>query len=80
MTNNPSIPVLTLRGTHREVGHQIGEAWQSHIRRRLEHLRGEIPSGVSWENALHQARLCLAYTRAVYPQYVEEIELSLIHI
>ncbi|MGQ9467336.1 MAG: C45 family autoproteolytic acyltransferase/hydrolase [Anaerolineae bacterium] len=68
------IPVLTVRGTHREVGRQIGEAMRPRIRRRLERLREGIPRGISWEEVLHQSRLCQTYSRAVYPQYVEEIE------
>jgi isopenicillin-N N-acyltransferase-like protein len=74
MMQATSIPVLTLRGTHREVGRQIGEAMRPHIQRRLERLRAEVPRGIPWEEMLHQSRLCQTYSRAVYPQYVEEIE------
>jgi len=74
MTRVTSIPVLTLRGTHREVGRHIGEAMRPYIQRRLERLRAEVPRGIPWEGVLHQSRLCQTCSRAVYPQYVEEIE------
>lgn len=73
MTNSP-IPLLSVRGAHREVGRQMGEAMRPYIQHRLERLREELPPGIPWEEVLHQSRLCQTYSRAVYPSYVEELE------
>jgi isopenicillin-N N-acyltransferase-like protein len=68
------IPVLEVRGTHREVGRQIGERMKPTLQRMLPQLREGLPGGVTWEDMLQQGRLYLAHSRAVYPQYIEELE------
>jgi isopenicillin-N N-acyltransferase-like protein len=69
------IPVLEVRGTHREVGQQIGEQMKPRLQRMmLPQVREDLPGGVTWENMLQQGRLYLAHSRAVYPQFVEELE------
>jgi len=68
------IPVIPVSGTHREVGQQIGEKVKYQLQRVLPRLREHLPPGVSWENMLLKGRLCLAHSRAVYPQFVEELE------
>ena len=68
------IPVLEVRGTHREVGQQIGEQMKSALQRMLPRLREDLPAGVTWEDMLQQSRLYLAHSRAVYPQFIEELE------
>ncbi len=73
MTTQP-IPVIEVRGTHREVGRQIGEAMRGPIQATLEKLREWLPPGVTWEAMLHKGYLCLTHSRAVYPQYVAELE------
>jgi len=37
-------------------------------------LRAGLPQGVRWEEMLEQSHLYLAHSRAVYPQYLEEVE------
>lgn len=73
MSNNP-IPLVEARGTHREVGRQIGEQCKPHIVNLLSHLRGDLPSNVTWEAMRDQSKVYLEYSRAVYPRYVEELE------
>jgi isopenicillin-N N-acyltransferase-like protein len=73
VAQNP-IPVIEIRGTHRQVGRQIGERMRPAMERMLPRLREGLPVGVSWDEMLHQGRLYLAHSRAVYPQYVEELE------
>ncbi len=68
------IPVIEVRGTHREVGQQIGARCQPQIRSMLANLRQDLPAGVSWQAILAQSQLYLAFSRAVYPQYVAELE------
>jgi isopenicillin-N N-acyltransferase like protein len=68
------IPLLRVRGTHREVGRQVGEALRPGLQNLVGRLPESAPRGVSWKKMLDQARLYLAHSRAVYPQYVEELE------
>jgi isopenicillin-N N-acyltransferase-like protein len=73
MASDP-IPIIEVSGTHRQVGHAIGEALRPTIQRLIEEGRSTLPAGIS-RNALTQtASLCLTHTRSVYPHYVEELE------
>jgi isopenicillin-N N-acyltransferase-like protein len=73
MTNNP-IPMIEARGTYREVGRQIGEQCKAQIQGMLPYLRKDLPVGVAWDAMLDQSKVYLAHSRAVYPQYIEELE------
>jgi isopenicillin-N N-acyltransferase-like protein len=66
--------MLEMRGTHREVGRQIGEAMKSRLQALAAREREDLPHGVAWNELLQQGQLYLARSRAVYPQYVEEVE------
>jgi isopenicillin-N N-acyltransferase-like protein len=69
-----SIPVIEAGGTHREVGLQIGEQCQPQIQAMLAQLREGLPAQATWEAMLDQSSLYLAHSRAVYPQYIEELQ------
>ena len=73
MSNHP-IPVIEARGTHYEVGRQIGAKCKSQIEGLLSYVREDLPSGVTWEAMLAQSKLYLAHSRAIYPGYIEELE------
>lgn len=73
MINNP-IPIIEARGTHHEVGWQIGKQCKSQIQSMLAYLRKNIPDGLTWEQMLEHSKLYLAPSRTVYPQYLEELE------
>ena len=73
MLNTP-LPLIEARGTYREVGHQIGSQCKERIQTMLAGLRDELPPGVTWEAMLNQSRVYVAHSRAVYPQYIEELE------
>jgi isopenicillin-N N-acyltransferase-like protein len=73
MSTEP-IPVIEVRGSHRQVGQQIGEAMKPQLQRMVGRLRDELPHSVTWDDLLRQGRLYLAHTWPVYPQYVEELE------
>jgi isopenicillin-N N-acyltransferase-like protein len=66
--------MLEIRGTHREVGRQIGEALKPRLQRALAEERTNLPPGVTWPEMVRQGQVYLAYSRAVYPQYVDELE------
>ena len=68
------IPVIKISGTHRQVGQQIGDKMKSQLQRILARMRENLPPGVAWEDMLCKGRLCLTHSRAVYPQFVEELE------
>jgi isopenicillin-N N-acyltransferase-like protein len=73
MTVEP-FPLIQVRGSHREVGRQIGEALRPQIQRYTATIPDDLPPGVTWQQMLDQGQLYLAPTRAVYPQYVAEME------
>ncbi len=73
MSNHP-IPVIEVRGSYREVGMEIGRQCAEQIQKRFANRRNRIPVGATWEKMLEQGQLYLAFSRAVYPQYLEELE------
>jgi isopenicillin-N N-acyltransferase-like protein len=68
------IPVLQVRGTHREVGQQIGERLRPQLERIVASMREDLPAGMTWNEMVAGARLFLAHSRSVYPDYVDEME------
>jgi len=68
------IPIVEARGTHHEVGKQIGQACKSGIQKTLTGLRDDLPAGITFEQMLQKSKLYLEYSKQVYPQYVEELE------
>ena len=69
-----ALPFFQVRGDHREVGRQIGEALRPQIQRYMAELPESLPAEVSWERLLGESQLYLAPTRSVYPQYTAEME------
>jgi len=68
------IPIIEARGSHREVGQQIGQACKSRIEKTLVSLHEELPIGITWEQMLQQSQRYLEFSRLIYPHYVEELE------
>jgi isopenicillin-N N-acyltransferase like protein len=73
MPNN-HLPIIEARGTHREVGQQIGSQCKDGLQSIFASLRDELPKGATWEGMLEQSKLYLKHSRTVYPQYIEELE------
>ncbi len=73
MSNEP-IPLLRIRGSYRQVGQQIGQQLRPQIQRKLAAWRQELLPGVSWREMVDRGRVYLAHSRAVYPQFVDELE------
>lgn len=73
MASDP-IPVVHVRGTHQEVGRQIGARQRPVLQRILAGAREQLPPGVTWPEIVRQSQLYLAHSRAVVPHYVEELE------
>lgn len=68
------IPVIAVRGSHQEVGRQIGEELRPTLQRMVAALGAELPAGVTLDDMRQQGRIYLAHTRDVYPRYVRELE------
>jgi isopenicillin-N N-acyltransferase-like protein len=76
MASDP-MPVIHIKGSHREVGRQIGEALKPTLQRYREmamEMREHLPPGVTWPQMVEMGQVYLAYSRAAYPQYVDELE------
>ena len=58
----PTIELVRVRGTHGEVGHQLGEAGRQQIRRTVETSWNELPSGRSKADQLALAAEYRAFT------------------
>lgn len=68
------MPLIEARGSHREVGQQIGRGCQPQIQGMLANLREGLPSGVPWTKMLEESKRYLEFSRQVYPQYIDELE------
>lgn len=69
-----TLQMIDVRGSHREVGRQIGQQCQTQIRGTLANLREGLPAGVTLKDMLQQSKLYLEHSRSIYPQYIEELE------
>jgi isopenicillin-N N-acyltransferase-like protein len=74
VTTPHTIPVLTVTGTHREVGAQIGEACAGTIAEAVAFPDADIPEGRSRAEQLELADRYREATAAAYPWYLEELE------
>ena len=71
-------PLIRVRGSHRAIGQQLGEALKSQILRSREiaHTLIEHPASglnLQWEGAVIQAQKYLPYIQERYPRYADEI-------
>jgi isopenicillin-N N-acyltransferase-like protein len=73
------LPVVNIKGSHCEMGQQIGEFAREMIKQSLENAQALIRSTyavleLNWEGAKIQARKYIPFAQERYPQYVEEME------
>ena len=71
-------PLIRVKGSHREMGRQIGEAIASQVRHSLENARTLIDGTyevleLTWEGARIQASKYMPFAQERYPQYLEEL-------
>ncbi len=69
---------IHVKGSHREIGRQIGESCRDKIQRSIQNGHQLIDSAegileLNWDGAQIQARKYLPFAQERYPQYVEEI-------
>ena len=75
--SNP-VTLVQVKGNHREIGRQIGEAMKPQILHSIESARVMVQDAydqlqLSWEGAIIQSRKYLPFAQERYPEYVEEI-------
>ena len=70
-----SLPLIEARGTHREIGRQVGEAAREPIRRSVAYYEEHIEwlAGMSFAAAEARALPLLRYAERDLPQYVDEL-------
>jgi isopenicillin-N N-acyltransferase-like protein len=71
-------PFIRVKGTHREMGRQMGEAMSAQVKHSLENARTLIDNTypvleLTWDGATIQARKYLPFAQERYPQYVDEM-------
>lgn len=71
-------PLIYIKGNHREMGNQMGEAARELIQHSIENARRLVESTydtlqLTWEGAQMQARKYMPFAVERYPKYAEEI-------
>lgn len=72
-------PLVRLKGTHRDMGRQFGEACASQVKSSIENSRKLLADAydqleLTWEGAQIQARKYIPFAQERFPQFVEEME------
>lgn len=74
---NP-ISIIKVKGSHREIGRQIGEAYRERIQHHLQSTQELIRTTyetleLDWAGARMQGRKYIPFAQERFPQYVEEV-------
>jgi isopenicillin-N N-acyltransferase-like protein len=72
-------PVVRVKGTHRNMGRQMGEAMAAQVRHSIENAHALIKDTentleLDWDGAVIQSRKYIPFAQERYPRYVEEME------
>jgi isopenicillin-N N-acyltransferase-like protein len=72
-------PIVNVKGSHCDMGQQIGEFAREQIKHSLENAQEQIRSTyavleLNWDGAKIQARKYIPFAQERYPQYVDEME------
>ncbi len=78
VNNALQIPVVKVKGNHRQIGQQIGEACKQQVCHSIENARLLIDEARStleldWNGAQIQARKYMPFAQERYPKYVDEL-------
>jgi isopenicillin-N N-acyltransferase like protein len=73
------LPIIKVKGSHREIGQQIGEAFREQIRHHIQNTRQLIDSTfenleLDWDGARMQGRKYIPFAQESQPEYVEEMQ------
>ena len=71
-------PLVRVSGTHREMGHQIGEACAEQVHHSIQNACKLLEASndylqLTWEGAQIQARKYIPFAQERYPQYIDEL-------
>lgn len=69
------IPIIRVKGTHYEVGYQIGTYMKTQLKEMTQQSKDYIAKSkeLKWEDIRAQSQLFLEYSKKYMPEYVEEI-------
>ncbi len=72
------VPLVRVKGSHRQMGQQIGESRREQIHHSVENAKGLLQEAYSqleltWDGAKIQSRKYLPFSEERYPQYVDEL-------
>lgn len=75
---NRRVKFIEVKGNHRAIGRQIGEACQNEVQHSIKSARNLINAlsaelRIDWHLAIIQAKKYLPYVYEYYPQYIEEM-------
>src|SRR3990172_4475963 len=78
MVSQSQLELVRVKGSHRQMGQQIGEACREEIHRMLEVYRHSFAVSIdqlqlTWEQAVLQAKKYYPFAEEHTPQYVEEL-------
>lgn len=78
MENPRTLTLITVSGSHREMGRQIGEATREKVKHSISSARTLLADAydslqLDWDGAIIQARKYMPFAEESFPQYVEEI-------
>jgi isopenicillin-N N-acyltransferase-like protein len=73
-----AVPFIQVKGTHRQIGQQIGEACREQVQLSVENARALLGAAydelqLTWDGAQIQSRKYLPFAQERYPQYVDEL-------
>src|SRR5512136_525367 len=73
------LPIIKIKGSHREIGQQIGEALREQMRHHIQNTRQLIDSTyetleLDWDGARMQGRKYIPFAQESQPEYVEEMQ------
>jgi isopenicillin-N N-acyltransferase-like protein len=79
MDTSTKLKIITVQGTHREIGQQIGEMCREEIHRMQEVYRKGFETAydelqLTWDEAILQARKYYPFAEELVPQYIAEVE------
>ncbi|PKN88343.1 MAG: hypothetical protein CVU46_01395 [Chloroflexi bacterium HGW-Chloroflexi-8] len=79
MVCEKKIPLVHVKGTHLQIGEQIGEAFREQIQHSIENARILIDKAydqilLTWDGASMQSRKYIPFVEEHYPQYIDEMK------
>lgn len=76
--HNSPPPLIEVKGSHRQIGQQIGEACRDQIQNNIDNARKLLADAydelqLNWDGAKIQSQKYIPFAQEKYPQYVEEM-------